>query len=56
MSARTNRWLVAAAIVSLAVGIALARVVEPGVRVHKVMLAEDTPALKFIPTGAGPHC
>jgi alpha-beta hydrolase superfamily lysophospholipase len=29
--------------------------IEPGIRVQKVTLAEDTPALKFIPIGAGPH-
>ena len=29
--------------------------IESGVRVEKVTLTHDTPALKFIPTGAGPH-
>ena len=33
----------------------LSHLIEPGVRVQKVTLAEDTPALKFIPTGVGPH-
>jgi hypothetical protein len=35
-------------------GVALSHRIEPGIRVQKVTLAEDTPALKFIPTGAGP--
>jgi hypothetical protein len=37
------------------VTVALSHLIESGVRVQKVTLAEDTPALKFIPTGAGPH-
>ncbi|HTL59334.1 MAG TPA: alpha/beta fold hydrolase [Candidatus Limnocylindrales bacterium] len=55
MSARTNRWLVAAAVAVLILGAILSRTIEPGVRVQNVTLAEDTPALKFIPIGAGPH-
>jgi pimeloyl-ACP methyl ester carboxylesterase len=55
VNARTNRWVIAAASAALVLGAILSRVIEPGVRVEKVMLAEDTPALKFIPTGAGPH-
>ncbi len=55
MSARTNHWVIAAAIAVLILGSILSRVIEPGVRVQKVTLAEDTPALKFIPTGTGPH-
>ena len=55
MSARTNRCVVAAALAALILGAILSRVIEPGVRVEKVTLVEDTPALKFIPTGAGPH-
>lgn len=51
----TNRWTIAAAIAALILGAILSRVIEPGVRVEKVTLAEDTPALKFIPPGAGPH-
>jgi hypothetical protein len=53
--ARTSRWAFAAAIAALIVGAILSRVIEPGVRVENVTLAQDTPALKFIPTGAGPH-
>jgi alpha-beta hydrolase superfamily lysophospholipase len=55
MSARTNRWLVAAAIVALILGAILSRLIEPGVRVENVTLTQDTPALKFIPAGPGPH-
>src|SRR5438093_3738696 len=55
MSARTNRWVIAAAIAALILGAVLSRVIEPGVHVQKVTLAEETPALKFIPAGAGPH-
>src|SRR6058998_3093942 len=51
----TNRWVIAAAILALILGAILSRVIEPGVRVEKVTLAEDTPALKFIPTGTGTH-
>ena len=43
------------AVVCFFCGLALAHRFESGVRVQKVTLAEDTPALKFIPTGAGPH-
>jgi len=55
MSARANHWVIAIAIAVLILGAILARVIEPGVRVEKVSLAEDTPALKFIPTSVGPH-
>ena len=55
MSARTTNWLVAAAVAALILGAILSRVIEPGVRVEKVTLAGDTPALKFIPAGPGPH-
>ena len=55
VNARTNRWLIAAAIVALILGVILSRVIEPGVRVEKVTLAEDTPALEFLPAGPGPH-
>ncbi|HTG44290.1 MAG TPA: alpha/beta fold hydrolase [Verrucomicrobiae bacterium] len=55
LSARNTRWLVAAASAVLILGVILSRVIEPGVRVEKVTLAQDTPALKFIPAGAGPH-
>src|ERR1041385_1312066 len=52
---RNNRLLVAAAIICLAVGAALSHVIEPGVRVEKIMLATDTPALRLFPATPGPH-
>src|SRR5688500_9133455 len=55
VSARANRWVIAAAIAVLILGAILSRLIEPGVHVEKVTLAGDTPALKFISTGGGPH-
>src|SRR5262245_57543445 len=55
MSARTNRWAIAAAIAALIVGASLSRVIEPGVRVEKIMLTTNTPALRVFPATAGPH-
>ena len=55
MSARTNRWVVAAAIVALILGAILSRVIDPGVRVEKVMLTTNTPALRIFPATPGPH-
>src|ERR1700677_68328 len=54
---RTRRnWIIAGvAAVCLGVGIVLSHRIEPGVRVQKVTLAEETPALKFLPAGPGPH-
>jgi alpha-beta hydrolase superfamily lysophospholipase len=52
---RNNRLIAAASLTCFALGLALSHRIEPGVRVEKVTLAGDTPALKFIPTGAGPH-
>ena len=55
MSARTNRWVIAAAIAALILGAILSRVIEPGVRVEKVMLATNTPAIRLFPATPGPH-
>jgi len=55
MSARTNRWLVAAAIAAVFLGATLSRVIEPGVRVEKIMLTTNTPALRLFPATPGPH-
>jgi pimeloyl-ACP methyl ester carboxylesterase len=55
VSARINRWIIAAAIAALIVGAILSRVIEPGVRVDKVMLAGNTPALRIFPATPGPH-
>ena len=55
MSARTNRWVIAAAIAALILGAILSRVIEPGVRVEKIMLTTNTPALRIFPATPGPH-
>ena len=53
--ARTNRWVIATAIAIVIVGAILSRVIEPGVRVEKVMLTANTPALRLSPATPGPH-
>ncbi|HZR16871.1 MAG TPA: alpha/beta fold hydrolase [Verrucomicrobiae bacterium] len=55
MRTRRNWFILAVAAVCLVTAVALSYLIEPGVHVEKVTLAEDTPALKFSPTGAGPH-
>jgi pimeloyl-ACP methyl ester carboxylesterase len=55
VNARTNRWVVAAAIAALILGAILSRVIEPGVRVEKIMLTTNTPALRLFPATPGPH-
>jgi pimeloyl-ACP methyl ester carboxylesterase len=55
MSARVNRSIAVVAFVCLVAGLALSRLVEPGVRIQTVTLAGDTPALHFLPAGPGPH-
>ena len=55
MSVRTNRCLIAAAIAALILGAILSRVIEPGVRVEKIVLTTNTPALRIFPATAGPH-
>jgi hypothetical protein len=52
---RNNRRIAAASIICLAVGIALSHLIEPGVRVQKVTLTEETPAFEFFPAVPGPH-
>ena len=54
---RTRRnWIIAGiAAICLITGVALSYRIEPGVRVEKVTLAKETPALKFSPVGPGPH-
>jgi alpha-beta hydrolase superfamily lysophospholipase len=55
MNAGTNRWVIAAAIVALILGAILSRTIEPGVGVQELTLVGDTPALRFLPAGPGPH-
>src|ERR1041385_3931808 len=52
---RPNRWVITATIAVLILGAILSRLIEPGVRVERVTLAENTPALKFSPAGPGLH-
>jgi hypothetical protein len=55
MQTRAQLWIVVAAIVALTLGAILSRVIEPGVRVEKVMLTPNTPALRIFPATPGPH-
>ena len=55
MNDRTNRWVIATVIAALILGAILSRVIEPGVRVEKIMLTTNTPALRIFPATAGPH-
>jgi predicted dienelactone hydrolase len=55
VNARTNRWVIAAAIAALILGAILSRVIDPGIRVEKVMLTTNTPALRISPATPGPH-
>ena len=55
MSARTNRWVTAVAIAALILGAILSRVIDPGVRVEKIMLTTNTPAIRLFPATPGPH-
>ncbi len=55
MKAHPHRWMVVAAIIMLAAGVALSHVIEPGVRVEKIMLTTNTPALRLFPAAPGPH-
>lgn len=55
IKARNAGWIVVAGVLSLAAGAALSHVIEPGVRVEKVMLATNTPAIRIFPLNPGPH-
>jgi pimeloyl-ACP methyl ester carboxylesterase len=55
MQARAQIWIVAAAIISVGAGAVLSHVIEPGVRVEKIMLTPNTPALRIFPTTPGPY-
>jgi alpha-beta hydrolase superfamily lysophospholipase len=55
MRTRRNWFIAGVAAVCFVTGIALSHLIEPGVRVQKVTLAADTPALEFLPAGLGPH-
>ena len=52
----SRNWIIAGvAAICFVLGVALSHRVEPGVRFENVTLTQDTPALKFIPAGSGPH-
>jgi Serine aminopeptidase, S33 len=52
----SRNWIIAGvAAASCVLGVALSHRIEPGVRVEKLTLTQDTPALKFIPADSGPH-
>lgn len=55
MRTRTSWFIAGVAGLCVVAGVALSHRIEPDVRVEKVTLAGDTPALKFIPVGPGPH-
>jgi pimeloyl-ACP methyl ester carboxylesterase len=55
MKAHAHRWIVVVAIISVGAGAALSHVIEPGVRVEKLMLTTNTPALRLFPATPGPH-
>jgi pimeloyl-ACP methyl ester carboxylesterase len=55
VNARTTNWLIAAAVTALILAVKLSRVIEPGVRVEKIMLTTNTPALRIFPAAPGPH-
>jgi len=52
---RNKRLIAAASFICFVFGLALSHRIEPGIRVQKVTLAEETPALEFLPAGPGPH-
>jgi len=52
----SRNWIIAgSAAVCLVVGIVLSHRIEPGVRVEKIMLTANTPALRIFPATPGPH-
>lgn len=55
MRTRWNWFIAGVAAVCFVTGIALSHLIEPGVHVQQVTLAEETPALEVIPAGPGPH-
>src|SRR5215213_786447 len=55
MKTLVHRWVVVAAVIFIGAGAALSHVIEPGVRVERVMLTANTPALRLFPVTPGPH-
>src|ERR1044072_1887056 len=55
MKSPANLWIIIAAIISLAAGAALSHVIEPSIRIEKIKLTPNTPALRIFPATPGPH-
>src|SRR6476661_3546959 len=55
MQTHAQLWIVATAIAAFILGAVLSRVIEPGVRVEKIMLTTNTPALRLFPATPGSH-
>jgi hypothetical protein len=55
MKAHAHRWIVVAPIISVGAAVALSHMIEPGVRVEKIMLDTNTPALRLFPATPDPH-
>ncbi len=55
MKTHAHRWIVVAAIISVGAGAAFSHIIAPGVRVEKIMLTRNTPALRIFPATPGPH-
>jgi pimeloyl-ACP methyl ester carboxylesterase len=55
MKTRAHWRVVAAAVLSLGAGVALAHMIEPGVCVEKIMLTTNTPALRIVSATPGQH-
>lgn len=52
----SRNWIIAGvAAICFVAGVALSHRIEPGVRVEKIMLTTNTPALRIFPATAGPH-
>lgn len=52
----SRNWIiVGVAVACVVTGVALSRVIAPGVRVEKIMLTTNTPALRLFPATPGPH-
>jgi predicted dienelactone hydrolase len=52
----SRNWIIAGvAVVCFISGVALSHVIEPGVRVEKIMLTGNTPTIRIFPATPGPH-
>ena len=52
----SRNWIIAGVAADCFItGVALSHVIEPGVRVEKIMLTANTPALRIFPAAPGPH-